>query len=135
MASRTPGRTGTHDSDGRRPDPPPALQPITPAGIGVRVVPTAGSGRVPVVARARTRFALTGPTATLGTSNTKLIWTETPSNPLLRIVDLAGIAEIGAQAGPDGGRRDGHGIVRRQIQLSWTYRRKAIGGLLPSACC
>ncbi|MEY2486435.1 MAG: cystathionine gamma-synthase [Verrucomicrobiota bacterium] len=26
--------------------------------------------------------------------NTKLVWTETPSNPLLRIVDLAGIAEI-----------------------------------------
>jgi cystathionine gamma-synthase len=27
-------------------------------------------------------------------SNTKLIWTETPSNPLLKIVDLAAIAEI-----------------------------------------
>ena len=26
--------------------------------------------------------------------NTKLVWTETPSNPLLRIVDLAGIAQI-----------------------------------------
>ena len=31
--------------------------------------------------------------------NTKLVWTETPSNPLLRIVDLAGIAEIASKAG------------------------------------
>ncbi len=30
---------------------------------------------------------------------TKLVWTETPSNPLFRIVDLAGIAEIARQAG------------------------------------
>jgi cystathionine gamma-synthase len=31
--------------------------------------------------------------------NTKVIWTETPSNPLLRIVDLAAIAEIASKAG------------------------------------
>lgn len=32
------------------------------------------------------------------TSATKLIWVETPSNPLLKITDLAAIAEIAAQA-------------------------------------
>jgi cystathionine gamma-synthase len=31
--------------------------------------------------------------------NTKLVWTETPSNPLLRIVDLAAVAEIARKAG------------------------------------
>ncbi|HEY4284899.1 MAG TPA: aminotransferase class I/II-fold pyridoxal phosphate-dependent enzyme [Chthoniobacterales bacterium] len=31
--------------------------------------------------------------------NTKLVWTETPSNPLLRIVDLAAVAEISNKAG------------------------------------
>ena len=31
--------------------------------------------------------------------NTKLVWTETPSNPLLRIVDLAAVAEIANKAG------------------------------------
>src|SRR5205085_7988561 len=31
--------------------------------------------------------------------NTKLVWTETPSNPLLRIVDLAAIAQIAVEAG------------------------------------
>jgi cystathionine gamma-synthase len=31
--------------------------------------------------------------------NTRLIWTETPSNPLLRIVDLKAVAEIGQDAG------------------------------------
>ena len=31
--------------------------------------------------------------------NTKLVWTETPSNPLLRIVDLAAVAEIAKKAG------------------------------------
>ena len=31
--------------------------------------------------------------------NTRLIWTETPSNPLLRVVDLRKIAEIGKKAG------------------------------------
>lgn len=31
--------------------------------------------------------------------NTKLVWTETPSNPLLRIVDLTGVAEIARSAG------------------------------------
>jgi len=31
--------------------------------------------------------------------NTKLIWTETPSNPLLRIVDLAAVATIAKEAG------------------------------------
>ena len=31
--------------------------------------------------------------------NTKLIWTETPSNPLLKVVDLAAIAEIARGAG------------------------------------
>lgn len=31
--------------------------------------------------------------------NTKLIWTETPSNPLLRVVDLKAIAEIARTAG------------------------------------
>ena len=31
--------------------------------------------------------------------NTKLVWTETPSNPLLRIVDLAAVAEISRKAG------------------------------------
>src|SRR5215831_3609700 len=31
--------------------------------------------------------------------NTKLAWAETPSNPLLKIVDLAGVAEIVRDAG------------------------------------
>src|SRR5215472_14961014 len=31
--------------------------------------------------------------------NTKLAWTETPSNPLLKIVDLAALAEIAHEAG------------------------------------
>ncbi|MFL6515896.1 MAG: trans-sulfuration enzyme family protein [Chthoniobacterales bacterium] len=31
--------------------------------------------------------------------NTKVIWTETPSNPLLKIVDLAAIADIASNAG------------------------------------
>jgi cystathionine gamma-synthase len=31
--------------------------------------------------------------------NTKLVWTETPSNPLLRIVDLAAVAELARNAG------------------------------------
>jgi len=31
--------------------------------------------------------------------NTRLVWTETPSNPLLRIVDLKGVAEIAQNAG------------------------------------
>jgi cystathionine gamma-synthase len=31
--------------------------------------------------------------------NTKLVWTETPSNPLLRIVDLTAVAEIAKKAG------------------------------------
>jgi cystathionine gamma-synthase len=33
------------------------------------------------------------------TSNTKLIWVETPTNPLLSIADIAGISEIGARHG------------------------------------
>jgi cystathionine gamma-synthase len=32
--------------------------------------------------------------------NTRLIWTETPSNPLMKITDLAGIAAIAREAGP-----------------------------------
>jgi cystathionine gamma-synthase len=32
-------------------------------------------------------------------ANTKLIWVETPSNPLLRVVDIAGVAEIARKAG------------------------------------
>ena len=32
--------------------------------------------------------------------NTRLIWTETPSNPLMKISDLAGIAAIAREAGP-----------------------------------
>src|SRR5205814_3889421 len=31
--------------------------------------------------------------------NTRVIWTETPSNPLLRVVDLAAVAEIARSAG------------------------------------
>lgn len=31
--------------------------------------------------------------------NTKLVWTETPSNPLLKIVDLAGVSQIAHEAG------------------------------------
>src|SRR5205814_8612985 len=31
--------------------------------------------------------------------NTKLVWMETPSNPLLKIVDLAAVAEITHEAG------------------------------------
>jgi len=31
--------------------------------------------------------------------NTRLVWTETPSNPLLKIVDLAGVAEIARGGG------------------------------------
>jgi cystathionine gamma-synthase len=31
--------------------------------------------------------------------NTKLVWTETPSNPLLRVVDLAAVADIASKAG------------------------------------
>jgi cystathionine beta-lyase/cystathionine gamma-synthase len=33
------------------------------------------------------------------TSNTKLIWVETPTNPLLRIVDIAAVADIAAANG------------------------------------
>jgi len=33
-------------------------------------------------------------------SNTMLIWTETPSNPLMKITDLAAIAKIGRQGSP-----------------------------------
>jgi cystathionine gamma-synthase len=33
--------------------------------------------------------------------NTRLIWTETPSNPLMKITDLAGIAAIARAAGPN----------------------------------
>jgi cystathionine gamma-synthase len=32
-------------------------------------------------------------------ANTKLIWVETPSNPLLRVFDIAGVAEIARKAG------------------------------------
>jgi len=32
--------------------------------------------------------------------NTRLIWTETPSNPLMKITDLAGIAAVARAAGP-----------------------------------
>ena len=32
--------------------------------------------------------------------NTRLIWTETPSNPLMKITDLDGIASLARQAGP-----------------------------------
>jgi len=32
--------------------------------------------------------------------NTRLIWTETPSNPLMKITDLAGIASLAREAGP-----------------------------------
>ncbi len=32
--------------------------------------------------------------------NTRLIWTETPSNPLMKITDLAGIVKLAREAGP-----------------------------------
>ena len=31
--------------------------------------------------------------------NTKLVWIETPSNPLLRVVDIAAVAEIAHRGG------------------------------------
>jgi cystathionine gamma-synthase len=34
------------------------------------------------------------------TAKTRLIWTETPSNPLMKITDLAGIAAVAREAGP-----------------------------------
>ena len=43
--------------------------------------------------------------AKLITSKTKLVWIETPTNPLLQLVDIAAVAEVAHRAGRDPRRR------------------------------
>ena len=59
------------------------------------------------------------------TPNTKLIWCETPTNPMLKIVDIARLAEFARKRGICAGGRQ-HLLPRRSCSGRWNWARDLV---------